>query len=101
MYSYSPFEDKGKIFTEVIQKKPIEVMIRTINQTIRGMIHIRPKERLKDELDNTDLFLPVTNASVMDEHNNIIFQTRFMVVHRDHLVWITPVDELVSPEAEE
>jgi hypothetical protein len=63
---FSPYEDKGKIFTEVIQKQPIDVVIQTCDQTIRGTIHIRPQERLKDEIEKMDRFLAVTNANIYD-----------------------------------
>jgi|WetSurMetagenome_2_1015567.scaffolds.fasta_scaffold355222_2 hypothetical protein len=100
---YSPFEDKGKIFTEVIQKKPIEVMIKITGQIVRGMIYIRPKERLKDEMDNLDLFLPVTNATVMDDTQKVLFKTHFMVIHREQVIWLMPIDEMnrLGEEGEE
>jgi hypothetical protein len=46
------FEDeKGKIFTEVVTKLPVVVMIQTVIHRLHGNIHIRPDERLKAELD--------------------------------------------------
>jgi uncharacterized protein YcfJ len=49
---YSNFEEKGKIFTQVVTKKPINVTIQTTNQLIRGKIHIRPEDRVKDEFES-------------------------------------------------
>ncbi len=95
---YSPFEDKGKIFTDVIQKKPVEVIIHTRDQRITGTIHIRPQERLIDEMQKTELFIAVTNASIHDLNGELILETKFMVVHRDQISWIVPINELVSAE---
>jgi hypothetical protein len=97
---YSPFEDKGKIFTEVIQKKPVEVIIQTSQQKIHGTIHIRPKERLKDELDNLNTYLAVTDATILDAQENVIQRTHFMVIHRDHIIWLSPVEEIETEESQ-
>jgi hypothetical protein len=91
---FPPYEDKGKIFTEVIQKRPIEVVIQTLNQVIRGTIHIRPQERIKDEIDKMDLFLAVTNANIYDTEGRLAYHSSFMVVHRDHIIWLIPTEEI-------
>jgi len=46
------FEDeKGKIFTEVVTKLPVPIMMQTTTHRVLGNIHVRPDQRLKDELD--------------------------------------------------
>jgi hypothetical protein len=42
------FDEKGKIFTDVISKEVMGVIIQTLAERIRGKIHVRPEEPLKD-----------------------------------------------------
>jgi hypothetical protein len=91
------FDDKGKIFTQVISKKPVTVIIQTDKQTIRGTIHVRPTERVIDELNHTQPFMAVTDASVLDENGAVIYSCNFLTLNTDHIVWIIPADEINAP----
>jgi hypothetical protein len=42
------FDEKGKFFTEIVSKEAVEVIIQTPTNQLRGNIHIRPGERLRD-----------------------------------------------------
>jgi hypothetical protein len=87
------FEDeKGKIFTEVVTKIPVPVMMQTTTQRVLGNIHIRPDQRLKDELDLDLPFLAVTEASILDTDGKIIYRADFLAVRRDQIVWVMPED---------
>jgi hypothetical protein len=84
------FDEKGKIFTEVVSKVAIPAMVQTTQHLIRGNIHVRRDERLKDELDRTELFLAITDASIISADGQPIHQTRFLAVHRAQIVWVMP-----------
>lgn len=86
------FDEKGKIFTQVISKHPISVSIQTIHQLIRGTIHVRPDLRVKDDLNGQERFIAVTDAVVYNNQNEEIYKTAFMVVNVEHVVWIIPVE---------
>ena len=88
------FDDKGKIFTQVISKKPYTVIIQTTHQTIRGTIHVRPTERVIDEINNSAKFIAVTEASVMDPDGNLLYESNFVTLNRDQIIWLLPVDEM-------
>jgi hypothetical protein len=91
---YASFEEKGKIYTEIVTKAPIEVLIQTSQQLIRGMVHIRPQDRLKEELDKQEIFLAITDAVVVDENGIEKYQTNFIAINRSHIIWIIPISDL-------
>lgn len=83
------YDTKGKFFTDIISKEAVRSRIQTTNQVIEGEIHIRLEARLKDELDDPEPFLAVTDASVYDQAHNLLFQTGFIAIRRDQVVWVT------------
>jgi hypothetical protein len=88
------YDDKGKIFTQVITKKPIAVIIQTTSHLIRGTVHIRPDERVLDELNITDAFIAVTEAHVLDPEKNPIYSCDFLTLNKNQIIWIIPDDEV-------
>jgi len=84
------FDDKGKIFTEVVPKIAIPAVVQTTQQLIRGNVHVRRDERLKDELDRDELFLAMTDASVLGTDGHPLHEARFMAVRRAQIVWVMP-----------
>lgn len=92
------YDEKGKYYTDRITKTPKSVIIQTTTHLIRGFIHVRLGERIKDELDNEVIFLAVTNATVHDTYGHILFQAPFMSVQRGQIVWIMPAEEAVKTE---
>jgi hypothetical protein len=87
------FDEKGKFFTDIVPKIPVHSVIQTINQLIRGKVHVRQGERLKDELDRNDLFLAVTDATVIGVDGQVLFQAPFLAVRRSQIVWVLPDEE--------
>jgi hypothetical protein len=90
--------EKGKIFTPVVTKKPVPVLIQTTTNLVRGEIYIRPSERLKEEIDHEEPTLAVTNAIVYSLAREMLYQTGFMAIYRKHIIWVIPMEELVEPE---
>jgi hypothetical protein len=88
------FDEKGKFFTPVINKHPVSVIIQTINHRITGNIHIRPEDRIKDELDRDEGFLAVTDAVIQDTEGKEIASSQFVSVNRQQIVWVLPVEEI-------
>jgi len=96
------FDEKGKIFTQVIPKKPVRVIIQTGTNQIHGEVHIRPDERVKNALDSSnEPFLAVTNASIYSNKNDLLYQTAFIAVNRSHIYWVIPEDDLDKVSSEE
>lgn len=93
------YDDKGKVFTDVVPKVSIPAMVQTTQHLIQGDIHVRRDERLKDELDRDELFLAITDAEVLGENNQVLHKARFLAVRRAQIVWVIPARE--GDESEE
>ncbi len=87
------YDEKGKFYTDLVPKIAVHAVVQTTLQLIRGNVHVREGERLKDELDRDDLFLPVTEASVLGKDGQVQFQAPFLAVRRSQIVWVLPDDE--------
>lgn len=83
-------DEKGKFFTKVVTKQPVAVVIQLVDYRISGNIHVRPDQRVKNELDNDEPFLAVTDATIYDGKRQELFTTSFMAVNRQHILWIIP-----------
>ncbi|MGA7193928.1 MAG: hypothetical protein WBW94_09870 [Anaerolineales bacterium] len=89
------FDEKGKFFTDIVSKVSVRTTIQTTSQLVNGNIHVRQGERLKDELDRNELFLAVTDASILGPDGKVIFSAPFLAVQRSQIVWVKPdQDEL-------
>jgi hypothetical protein len=85
-------DERGKYYTDVIQKEPLRVSIRTSNSRIDGTIHIRPMNRLLDELNQGDAsFIAVTQAKVLAD--GIAIQVPFLALRKGTIEWIGPDEE--------
>ena len=84
------YDEKGKVFTEVISKKAIPATVQTVAQKIEGSIHVRTNERITDELDRNEPFLPMTSAKVFDQEGRMQYECDFISIRRSQIVWIIP-----------
>ena len=84
------YDDKGKFFTERVSKVAIYATIQTTTHMIRGRVHIRRDQRIIDELDLNENFLPITDVSVLGADGQVLFQAPFLAVHRSHIIWVFP-----------
>ena len=90
------YDDKGKIYTNVISKEAVETRIQTTTHLIEGQIHVRLDCRIKDELELDEPFLAVTNGRVYNAEHKLLFSTKFIAVRRDQIVWVVPVTDIES-----
>jgi hypothetical protein len=93
------YDDKGKYYTNVISKITVSSILQTTTHLIRGMVHVRQGERLKDELENDESYVAVTNANVYDANGNVAYSSPFMAVHKNQIVWIMPAEENSTGES--
>ncbi len=87
------YDDKGKIFTDVITKRPVYVTIQTTSHMMRGYFHVRRDQRIKDELDLDEKFLAATDVSILAPDGHILFQVPFLAINRAHIIWVLPEQE--------
>jgi hypothetical protein len=84
------YDEKGKRFTDIVTKKPVYATVQTTTHLIRGRIHVRRDQRIKDELDLDEKFLAITDVQVLSPDGQVLFQAPFLAIHRDHIVWVVP-----------
>ena len=87
------YDEKGKFYTDVVSKVQVPVIIQTTDHLIRGLVHVRKGERLKDELESPGNFTAVTNATVFGDDDKVLFSGPFIAVQKRQIVWILPVDD--------
>jgi hypothetical protein len=90
------YDEKGKFFTEVVSKETVMVIIQTPTNRIHGRIHVRPDQRLKDEINQSELFVAITDATIFDQKGKELFSSNFIALNREQIVWIFPEDQLLS-----
>jgi hypothetical protein len=93
---YSSFDEKGKIFTNIIPKTPVPSTIQLTTHRIHGQVYMKPDERLKDELNRSDQFLAVTDAIVFDANGKEVYKCKFLTLNRDQIVWLIPDNDLIT-----
>jgi hypothetical protein len=57
---------------------------------IRGRLHVRRDQRVKDELDRGENFLALTDVQVLGPDGQTLFHSPFVAVKREHIVWVMP-----------
>lgn len=90
------YDEHGKIFTDIVSKVSVYVTIQTTTHMIRGRMHVRRDQRVKDELDLDESFLALTDVHVLGPDGQTLFQAPFLAVKRTHIVWVIP-----EPKSEE
>ena len=84
------YDEKGKFFTEIVSKVAIPATVQTTTHLLRGQIHVRRDQRIKDELDLNENFLAMTDVTVMGPDGQTLFQAPFLAVRRSHIIWVLP-----------
>lgn len=93
------YDEKGKFYTDVVKKLPISAVIQTTTHLVRGLIHVRHGERLKNELERDEEFLAVTHATIYGADDQVLFTSPFLALQRAQIVWLMPVDEESQEDA--
>src|SRR5215216_4102734 len=84
------YDEKGKIFTDIVSKTAVPATIQTTTHLIHGQVHVRKDQRIKDELDLNENFLAVTDVNVLAPDGQTLFQAPFLAIRRSHIVWVLP-----------
>ncbi len=93
------YDEKGKYYTNVISKVAVPSIIQTTKHLVRGRIHIRHGDRFKDELENNELYVAVTEASIYDADGKMIYNAPFLAVQREQIVWAMPLEDNENKES--
>ena len=87
------YNEKGKYFTEVVNKDQVKAMIQTTSQRLQGMVHVRPGMRLKDSLNEGPRFIAITDGVFLDSDNQKLNTFEFMSLNQEQIVWVLPLEE--------
>jgi hypothetical protein len=80
---------KGKVFTERMTKDRMSVTAGIGDLVIRGILHIKPDTRLKDELNDGESFIAITDARVMTRAGKkTVYKTTALIVNKAQIAWI-------------
>ncbi len=93
------YDDKGKFFTNVISKMPVPALVQTTTHLVKGFIHIRKDERVKDELERGGKFLALTDAIVTNTDGEKLYQKEFIAIHKEQIVWVIPDEKSLESES--
>ncbi len=87
-------DDKGKIFTEEVQKQPVQVIIQTRNNRIHGTMHKRSDNRMIDKLNKEGAFIPLTDVTVMDvDGKTELLKNDFLALNLSEIIWLVEMGE--------
>jgi hypothetical protein len=94
------YDDKGKFFTEVVSKENVPVIVQTTTNRIEGFMHVRSGYRIKDELNSEDQFIAITEANIFGAQGDVEYQTDFLAVNIQEVIWVMPDNRIKEPPAE-
>ncbi len=90
---------KGKYYTDRVAKRDVEVIISTNHHLIKGVFHLTPDNRIKDDLNGDERFIAVTQAQVYDPlGKNLLYQSEFIALNKDMVIWVLPKETLGTPQ---
>ena len=84
------YDEKGKIFTDIVSKIAVYATIQTTMHMMHGRIHVRRDQRVIDELDVNENFIAITDVTVLGADGQTLFQAPFLAVRRSQIVWVSP-----------
>jgi len=91
------FDDKGKIFTDVVQKHQVWVTAQLPDHQIHGILHIRSEKRIKEEINSSEQFIALTQVEVFSaDGSTLLFKSEFVAVNKNKIVWVVADDDLVK-----
>jgi len=94
------FDEKGKFYTDVVQKKTVRSTIQTSTHRLEGNLHVKAEKRLIDELKNSGQFIALTDVTIYHPRGEVLISANFVTVNRDHIIWIVPRDEVDNAPSE-
>ena len=86
-------DGNGKMDTNTNSKTPVAVMIQTRTHRIHGNINLRQEQQIMVELDLPEKFIAVTDAVIYLADGHILYQTKFLAVQKDEIIWVMPDSE--------
>jgi hypothetical protein len=93
------YSSRGKYFTDVVRTSQLPVTIETPGGRIRGNLHLRPENRLIDELNDSPPFLAVTEARILTQDGDT--ETDFLSLNKNQILWVLPEEASLGEASDE
>ena len=91
--------EKGKYFTDHITKRSLPITACVRDWIIQGTIHLMGENRLKDELNDGETFIAITDVQISGRAGETtVYETPVLIVKTDQIAWIFPRDDAQPPE---
>jgi hypothetical protein len=87
------YDDKGKVFTQVVRKDAVYVRAQTATHQIQGEVYLSHDQRIKDQLEFSEKFIAITSAKVYDLSGKMVYEATFITLNRDQIIWLALEDE--------
>ncbi len=72
-----------------IETSKLPVIIQCETSRIRGKIHLRENERIKDALNTSEEFIALTDVKIFDRDGlSLIYESGFLAINRKKMIWI-------------
>jgi len=87
------FDEKGKYYTTHVSKQKVYVRIMAQGLLISGVMYLLPDNRVKDELNNGERFVAITDARVRQPGSDVLLSSsETLILNKDQIVWVVPND---------
>ena len=87
-------DHNGKVFTDQVRKQKVTTIIQTETHRIRGILFHDSDGRLKDDLNNPEQFVALTDAEVISPDGRVFERADFVALSKRHIVWVMPAIEI-------
>ncbi len=92
-------DPKGKVFTTHVTKRSLAVILSLGNSIIHGKVYLMADNRLKDELNNGEQFIAVTDAQVYQlGSDSPAYESSALIINKEQIDWIFPKESATQPE---
>ena len=92
-------DPKGKVFTTHITKRNLAVVIGLGAHIIHGTVYLMADNRLKDELNNGEQFIAVTDAQVFQPGvASPLYASPVLIINKEQIAWILPQEPTLPSE---
>lgn len=93
-------DDKGKFFPMRVATLRLPITACIGEWIIEGTVHLKGNNRLKDELNDDESFIAITQVRVRDRRDaKPAYESEVLIVHKHQIVWIFPREAAVPGAA--
>ena len=86
-------DQKGKYYTTRVSKRTARVQIWAQGMLISGVMYLLLDNRVKDELNNGERFIAITDAEICElGSNTLLAQGETLILNKDQIVWVIPCE---------